>query len=86
MPKKLMSLVQLSDATDLSIPFLVEAIGRGDLHAERVSGRWVVDKEDAAEFLSELECDDDDDDGDDDLEWVDDDEDGDDDDEAESSP
>lgn len=55
--KRLISLVQLSDETRLSIRFLNEAISEGTLIAERVGGRWIIDREDAEEFLAEVEND-----------------------------
>ena len=55
MGKTLISINQLSDECGLSPRELSEAIRRGELPAERVAGRWVIDREDADEFLT-VEC------------------------------
>jgi hypothetical protein len=60
----LITLNQLSDECGISPRELSEAIRNGELIAERVGGRWVIDRGDADSYLSESLCNDGDDDAD----------------------
>ena len=65
MGKTLMTLNQLSDECGISPRELSEAVRNGDLIAERVGGRWIIDRDDAETFLGESLCGEEDDSGDD---------------------
>ena len=54
MTLKYFSITTLSDHSGLSPQFITSAIEMGELDAERCSGRWVIDRIDAEDFLSSL--------------------------------
>ncbi len=58
MDSKYLSINRFADESGLSPRDISEAIRSGDLEAERCSGRWVIERAQAEDYVADEECDD----------------------------